>query len=194
MSVDVDRILDLLDQTRISRQLLLAHDEARENFRLPSMTARDSREFKWVVTSYYQHHMRHTGQGNPSEEDAFGEAKRILDSLFSEDPYQEGYNAALQMARDGARGSLRDILNQLADAIKRRHLQKFTDHVFYEYIDPLSKADNRALSRAFYHRFGAILRRFGYEVDEDTFAWNTRAALEYHRQVLEKILGIAKKI
>jgi len=36
--------------------------------------------------------------------------------------------------------------------------------------------------------------RFGHEVDEDTFAWNTRAALDYPRQVLEHIANIAKKL
>jgi hypothetical protein len=68
------------------------------------------------------------------------------------------------------------------------------DHVYYQHINVLSKDDNRALSRAFYQRFGPILKRFGHEVDEDTFAWNTRAALDYHRQVLEHISRIARKI
>jgi len=59
---------------------------------------------------------------------------------------------------------------------------------------PLSKDDNSALSRAFYERFGPILQRFGHDVTPDTFAWNTRAALDYHRQVLEHITGITKKL
>lgn len=58
----------------------------------------------------------------------------------------------------------------------------------------LSKDDNLALSRAFYERFGPILRRFDHEITEDTFAWNTRAALDCHRQVLEHISGIAKQL
>lgn len=194
MSVDIDRILRLLDQSRINRDVLMAHDEARETFRLPSMRAHDSREFKWIVTTYYQHHVRHTGQGTASEEEAFGEVKRLLDGVYNEDPYQEGYNVALRMGTDGARGGLREVVNQIADALKRRHMQKYMDHVFFDHIDPLSKADNLALSRAFYQRFGSILREFGAEFDETTFAWNTRAALEYHRQILEQLFGIAKKI
>lgn len=194
MSVDVNRILRLLDQTRINRDVLMAHDEARERFRLPSMRARDAREFKWIVTTYYQHHVRHTGQGSASEEDAFGEVKRMLDGIFNEDPYQEGYNVALRMGVDGARGGLRDVLNQIADALKRRAMQKYMDHVFYDHINPLSKADNLELSRAFFREFGDLLRRYGVDVDQETFAWNTRAALEYHRQVLEQIFGIARKI
>jgi len=194
MSVDVDRILRLLDQSRVNRDVLMLHDEARESFRLPSMRARDAREFKWIVATYYQHHVRHTGQGTASEEDAFGEVKRLLDGIYNEDPYQEGYNVALRMGLDGGRGGLREVVNQIADALKRRAMQKYMDHVYYDHISPISKADNLELSRAFYHRFAHILREFGAEVDETTFAWNTRAALEYHRQVLEQIFGIAKKI
>ena len=194
MPANIDRILDLLDHSRIEKQTLIKHDEARENFRLPKMIPADSREFKYFITKYYQFHQEFTGQGKPSEEDAFGEAKRLLDGVYSEDPYQEGYVAALQMALDGARGGMREILNQIATTLKRRHLQKYSDHVYYEHIDPLSKADNRALSRAFFARFGPILQQVGFPYTEDDFAWNTRAALEYHRQVLERIIGTVKKV
>jgi hypothetical protein len=194
MSIDVDRILRLLDQSRINRDVLMAHDEARETFRLPTMRARDAREFKWIVTTYYQHHVRHAGQGTASEEEAFGEAKRLLDTVYTKDPFQEGYNVALRMGLDGSQGGLRDVINQIADTLKARHLQKYMDHVYFDHINPLSKTENMELSRAFYHRFGPVLQEFGFEVDEMTFAWNTRAALEYHRQVLEHLFGIAKKI
>lgn len=196
MTIDIDQILDLLDHSKIERQVLLVHDEARERFTLPSMIVGSAREFKFVVQKYLQYHWEFTGQGRLSDEKSFGEARRILDGVFSEDPYQEGYVAALQMGLDGSRGGMREILNQLASALKRRHLQEYSDHVYYEHIDPLSKADWVALGKAYYRRFGDILRRFGREEpsDELAFAFNPRAALEYHRQILERILGITKKI
>lgn len=194
MNVDVDHILDLLDQTRIDREILMAHDEARESFRLPRIAARDHREFKWTVTAYFQHHMRHTGQGSPSEDQAFGEVERMLNAIYEEDQFQDGYAVALQRGRDGSRGGMRDVLNQIADALKRQHLQKYISSVYHEHIDVQSKEANLALSRAFFRRFGPLLQRFGVHIDENTFAWNTRAALEYHRQVIEHILGIAKKV
>lgn len=192
--MDVDHILRLLDQDHINRTVLMRHDEARESFRLPRLIVRDHQEFKYLVTSYVQHHHQTVGHGTPSEAGAFGEAKRVLDRSFDEDPYQHGYARALQTALDGSQGGMRAILNALADALKQRALQDYLDHVYHHHINVLSKEDNRALSRAFYTRFGPILQRFGHHVDEDTFAWNTRAALDYHRQVLEQITGIAKKI
>ena len=61
-------------------------------------------------------------------------------------------------------------------------------------MNVLSKADNELLSEAFFERFGQILERFGFKVDKHTWAFNTRAALEYHRQAIEQIMAIAKKI
>jgi len=89
---------------------------------------------------------------------------------------------------------MRAVLNMIADTLKQRALAGYLDHVYYHHINVLSKDANRALSRAFYERFGPILKRFGHDVTEDTFAWNTRAALDYHRQVLEHITGITKKL
>ena len=194
MSVDVDRILELLDQDQINKEVLMQHDYARETFQLPTLVVNDHQEFKYLLTSYVEHHLRSVGEGVSSAESSFGEAKRILDNSFQEDPYQDGYARALQMALDGSSGGMRVILNTIADVLKQRALNNYMDHVYYQHINVLSKEDNRALSRAFFRRFGSILRRFGLEVDEDTFAWNTRAALDYHRQAIEQITGIAKKI
>ena len=194
MAVDVDRILDLLDQDYINKNVLMHHDYGRESFQVPTMVVSDHQEFKYLLTSYVQHHLSSVGQGEPPPEKAFGEAKSILDRAYSEDPYQDGYSRALQVALDGAQGGMRAILNEIADELKRRALHDYTDHVYYEHINVLSKEDNLALSRAFFERFGSILRRFGVDVDEDTFAWNTRAALDYHRRMVEQIIGIAKKI
>jgi hypothetical protein len=192
--MNVDRILELLDQRRINQDVLLAHDIARETFRLPTIAVRNHHEFNYLIQSYVQHHLTSVGQGQLSDAAAFGEAKQILNTRFGKDRFQEGYAAALQQALDGNEGGMRAVLNELATTLKQRALEQYLDHVFYEHINVLSKHDNRALSRAFFERFGPILRRFGMDVDEDTFAWNTRAALDYHRQVLEHILGIAKKI
>lgn len=194
MAVDVDRILELLSQSFINREVLVKHDVARESFQLPKMVVGDHQEFKYLVTSYVEHHLKSVGQGQPTPEAAFGEAKRVLDREFEDDRYQDGYSRALGQGLSGADGGMRGILNTIADAFRRRALSEYVDHVFYQHINVLSKEDNLALSRAFFERFGPVLARFGMEVSEDMFAWNTRAALDYHRQVLEHVIGIAKKI
>lgn len=194
MSVDVDRILDLIGQEYVNKTVLQKHDTARESFQVPKMVVDDHQEFKYLVTSYVEHHMRSVGEGVPSSAAAFGEAKGILDRAFDQDQFQDGYARALQMALDGSHGGMRGVINEIADVLKGRALRNHMDHVYHQHIDVLSKEDNLALSRAFFHRFGPILQRFGVDVDQDTFAWNTRAALEYHRQMIEQILGIAKKV
>ena len=194
MAVNADKILDLIGQDYVNKNVLMKHDVARESFKLPKMIVADHEEFKYLVTSYVEHHLTSVGDGAPTAANAFGEARGILDRAFEQDAYQEGYARALQMALDGSEGGMRAIVNEIADELKRRALRNYLDHVYYQHINVLSKEDNLALSRAFFERFGSILKRFGMDVDESTFAWNTRAALDYHRQVIEQIIGVAKKM
>ena len=44
MGVDVDRILDLIDQTHINKTVLMQHDLARGTFTLPKMVVADHQE------------------------------------------------------------------------------------------------------------------------------------------------------
>lgn len=194
MSVDLDRILELLMPSRVNLEVGMAHDEARERFSPHTLKPRDWREFKLIVTTYYQHHQRCTGQGTPTEEQAFGDVKRLLDNLFEEDEFQKGYNIALQMALEGQDGGLRQVLNKIADALRGSHLRKYFDHVYGEYINPLSGDDLDELSHAYFRRFGHLMQQFGIRFDERTFGRNPEAALRYHLEALEKIFKISRRV
>lgn len=191
MALDIEKILDLIDETKLNRIVGQVHDEARETFKLRRMFVENAREFKWLITSYHRHHMNYTGQGTPSEDSSFGEVRNLLDRLYDKDPYQDGYNVALMEA---LQGKLQDVINQIAASLKGRAMRNYQDHVYFDYVDPLSKEDNRALSRAFFARYGSDLRRFGQPFDPDSFAWNTRGALEYLRGVINLIRLNARKI
>ncbi len=192
--MNVEKILDLIGQDYINKTVLMPHDVARETFQVPRLVVTAHDEFKFIVTNYVQHHKNSVGEGQPSFAAAFGEAKNILDRAFQEDQFQEGYPRALQVAFDGTEGGMRRVINEIADALRRRAMQEYIDHVFHHHVNVLSKADNELLSEAFFQRFGPILERFGFKVDKHTWAFNTRAALEYHRQAIEQIMAIAKKI
>ena len=133
-SIDVERILDLMDQGHINREVLLPQDHARESFRLPSITARNYQEFEYLITSYMQHHYQKTGEGERSRASCFGEAKHILDQAFNKDPYQDGYNQAMQMGIDGSQGGMRMVLNEVTEVLKRRALQNHMDHIFHHHF------------------------------------------------------------
>lgn len=189
--LSLDAILDLLDQRRINREVLMKHDVARERYGARSLQPADAPEFHEALVHYVQHHLRSVGEGESSREAAFGEAKRILDHAFSKDLFQEGYNVALQHALDGG---MLEVLNELHAGLKRRALQEYMDAIYYKHVDPLSRADNVALSRAFYERFHPTFKRAGFEFNELTFASNTRAAFEYHRQAIEIVLGFGRSM
>ena len=194
MTVNVDEMLGHLDPQVINTTVMMPHDLARESFPLGVVQVRDHREFQYLVSHYVQYHYERVGWGRPSDVAAFGEARRILDRAFNQDQYQDGYARARRMATEAAGGGMRSILNEIADALKRRALNDYMDRVYHYFVDDLSKEDNLEISRSFFERFGPILRRFGHEVDPYTFAFNTRGALQYYHDVLEHIFRIARTI
>ncbi len=194
MAIDVIGLLTKLNRDHINKTVLVHHDVARASFHLPKIIVDDFREFNYIVTTYIQHHHRQVGEGELSTGAAFGEAKRLLKGAFKKDPFQEGYAAALQIARDGTMGGMRMILNELAESIKNRAYHDYLDTVFHHYVDVLSKKDNLDLARAFFAHFQPTLQRFGYEFDEYSFVNDTRAAVEYYLGIIQEIIKVAKKI
>lgn len=194
MSADIDAVLSLLVPDFINKNVLMKHDVARESYRNVPITVPDFQAFANQIAEYVKHHHTAVGDGTPSSEAAFGEAKRILSNVFADDPYQEGYNVALQMGLGGAGGGMRAILNEIAEQLKRQGLHNYKDYIFNTQINVLSQADNERLAKAYFDRFRDILKRFLPHLDEKTFAGNVRAALEYHLQVVEDILRVARKL
>lgn len=194
MNSKIDAILDLLKPDYVNKAILMPHDLARESFRLDAVVVADNQTFARRIAEYVQHHYSTAGVGSLSSSLAFNEARRILNGVFDEDPYQEGYNIALAMGLSGAGGGMRAIFNALADQLKRQALQGHKEFVFNVHVEVLSPADNEALAREYFARFGPVIRRFAPNVNEKTFASNVRAALEYHLQLVEEIVRVARKI
>ncbi len=194
MSSKIDALLDLLKPDHVNKAVLMPHDLARESFRLDTVVVADHQAFVRRIEEYVQHHYSCVGNTNCSVDLAFGEAKRILNGVFGEDPYQEGYSVALAMGLSGAGGGMRAIFNALADQLKRQALQNYKERVFNLYVDIFSPTDNEALAREYFARFGPVIRRFAPNVNEKTFASNVRAAVEYHLQIVEEIIRVARKM
>jgi len=194
MTIDVGRMFDRLDASVINREVLQKHDIARERFRLPVTRVRDHREFKLILESYVQFHHKMTSGGEIDRKRAFGEAKRILLNEYGKDRFQDGYEAALQMALDGANGGMGAILNVIADALRRRAFEEYKDDIISDFVDPASQSHFDAVSDAFFQRFGPLLAEHGVQINQRSFGMETRAIVEYQLQLVQSILGIGKKI
>ncbi len=188
--IDIDAILDQLDPEVINIQVLMKHDVARERYQPVSLQCADGREFQEAVTRYVRHHQQAVGEGTPSEDAARDTATGILDRAFSDDPFQEGYTVAEQLAVDGR---LHEVLNELHAGLRGRAQGAYLKGVFLRHIDPLSRSDHLELSRAFYERFRTVFERAGIVLDEQSFMGNTRALFEYYRQVLDSIYSRGRR-
>ena len=99
--LSLDAILDLLDQRRINREVLMKHDVARERYGARSLQPASAPEFHEAIVQYVQHHLRSVGEGEVLARSGVWRSQARLDHAFSQDQFQEGYNVALQRALDG---------------------------------------------------------------------------------------------
>ena len=182
--IDMEAILNQLNPERINVEILMKHDVARETYQPLSLECRDGNEFQQAVTRYVQHHQQVVGEGTPSEDSARALAKSILDAAFSDDPFQEGYLVAEQLAIDG---KLHEVLNELHSGLRGRAQGAYFNGVYLRHLDPLSRSDNIALSEAFYERYKDTYARAGIVLERHSFMGNSRALFEYLRQILDFI-------
>lgn len=186
MRADIQTVILLIMPDRIQREVLQKHDEAREYFKLQTMKPESAQVFKLIIQTYVQHHWSYVGYGQVPDHFAFGEAKRVLDNdkRFA-DQFRPGFESALA---EGMKGKMRDVLNVIADWQKLRASSEYIDHVYYEFVDPNSREENLELAKAYDREFGPIIRKYLPDYDPTLFAFNMRAAFEYHRQVIEQII------
>jgi hypothetical protein len=184
MRGDIQTVLGLIMPDRIQREVLQKHDEARECFKLQTMKPESAQIFKLIIQTYVQHHWSYVGFGKIPDEVAFGEAKRILDNKFA-DQFRPGFEVAMA---EGMKGKMREILNVIADWLKIRASSEYIEHVFYEHVDANSREENLELAKAYDQEFGPIIKRYLPNYDPTLFAFNMRAAFEYHRQAVEQII------
>ena len=174
--IDIEAILNQLDPEVINIQVLMKHDVARERYQPVSLLCADGREFQEAVTRYVRHHQQAVGEGTPSEDAARDTATGILDRAFSDDPFQEGYTVAEQLAVDGR---LHEVLNELHAGCGAGRREPTYGGLPAARTIPLSRSDHLELSRAFYERFRTVFERAGIVLDEQSFMGNTRALFEY---------------
>ncbi len=186
MRADIQTVIRLIMPDRIQREVLQKHDEAREYFKLQTMKPESAQVFKLIIQTYVQHHWSYVGYGQVPDHFACGEAKRVLDNdkRFA-DQFRPGFESAMA---EGMKGKMRDVLNVIADWQKLRASSEYIDHVYYEFVDPNSREENLELAKAYDREFAPTIRAYSPVYDPTLFAFNMRAAFEYHRQVIEQII------
>lgn len=186
---EIAAVLRVLDSAWVHERVVAAHDQAREDYRLATITVVSAEEFRKEVTSFVQHDIKVTEGREPSEDAALDLALDILNESFPRGALADGYDAALAAARGLTHGGLPDVINALAHGCARRALRAHILRVFTDNVELLSGSSRLAFGTALKERYGRPFERFGGLVDDFLVAQDPLGALWRVRGELERLLA-----
>ena len=153
----IDSLTSALDERTIARVIGIDHDEARMKYRLDANTVRSFREFKDIITDYYNYHYTTcvSRGGMLSASEAYGRAKELLEREYRK--RNGDIVMAFNDAHDGTNGGMRSVLDAIADSIKGEAIERYVTDVFDRYVTPNSWEDKVEIIRQFIACCGDML-------------------------------------
>lgn len=152
----LDAILEEIDIDNLSRRIGRPYDEARQTFHCGPIITQATAECIEVVGAFLIHVRQFTDTGvmQPSRDALMGEAVSLLGDAFGR---LGGIKAAYAEARDGTRGGLRFVLNQVVDHLKHREMEKHINYVFAGGLSEMSEDEQIDVVSEFVQRLRQVL-------------------------------------
>ena len=155
LQVTVVDVLDMISEETVAERVDIPNDEARQRYPLERNTIDTHEEFHEEIAVYYAYHMAEViGQADLPPEFASGLARDAIDGEFRR---QGGYEGAYRNARTGRHGGLAASLDAIAKTFKQDQREKFIEHIFFSFVDPMNYEDQIELMAQYLERFGAFL-------------------------------------
>jgi len=153
----IESLCAALDEVAIARDVGIPHDEARAGYGLRRNTVSNFNEFNEVITNYYAFHVAQCviRGGRIPQFEATGRANAIVEQEFR----RQGGNlqSACRDALDGTNGGLRAILDVMAEHLKAESVERYTQYVFQQHVDPTSWPQKVEIIRQFIDRYRHVL-------------------------------------
>lgn len=183
------KILELLDEENIAREVGFLFDVAREIYEIKYWVVSDVDQFYDEITSFYQHMhciaVSHGGEVVPVWM-ARGFALNILDSAFSQ---IGGYGGAYSLASSGIRGGIRSSLDAICEHLRKEGEETYIDYVVTSYVDVTDFDDRTELMRQYLSRFGRNLPPGARARTAAELAVNPKDIIKIHLKVIQSIRG-----
>ena len=132
-----------------------AHDNARASYMLHDVTVRDWQEFEHCLEDYYRHHCQVVGGGDMgSSSQNLAKAKVLACSA----PRRKcNIKQLYRNANTGADGGMRQVLDNIANAIQHEYIERYVTDTFDRYISPCNEDEQIEIMRQFLNKFQQYL-------------------------------------
>ena len=192
--ISIQNLINKIDETNLSREVGIKHDQARIRYQLHSNTVNSFAEFTSIIGGYYNHHFKEciSNGGSLSNHEAASNAKELLERHYRR---QKGdIVTAFNDAYNGTNSGLRGILDLIAEGLKMESMNKYIRDVFDQMIAPNRWEDKVEIIRQFVEycgfQFSTALRKDQVE----RYASNYKDLIEAYVNGLKETSSIFRRL
>jgi len=151
---NIDELVYSLQDTTVARRVTLAFDEAREQYRLPCLTAPNWFVFQDTIADCFQFlYGRCVAQGaRLPRTEALGMAKETIEREYRR--RRSDITGAFADAREGTNGGMRGVVDAMAEGLKAQSVTRYAADVFDSRVAPNDFEAKVDIIRQFIARFG----------------------------------------
>ncbi|MFC1895234.1 hypothetical protein ACFL0Q_01020, partial [Thermodesulfobacteriota bacterium] len=169
------KVLDLLSEARIQREIDVPMDMARRNFCLKATGPFSHSSFNHLIAEFVQHVYR-KGLRLPrhfSDQEALAEAIFLLNKYYQyQNEYITGYEAALIDFKGSGREGLEVVLSQLTESIRTVERGKYIQWVFTANINHMDWSLRCLIVESYIKKNNEILPKHLLDIDPARLADN----------------------
>ena len=152
----IDNIFAELDDTYITKNVRIKHDEARTSYHRRIVTVADDTEFDDIVAEYYSHHFAYAVAPGArlQRAEAAGRAKEIIERNYRR--FQKDRLDAYTDGKSGNNGGMRAILDIIMEHMKMEAVEYHIRDVFDRYVKPTDFNEQVEIVRQVINRIGPM--------------------------------------
>ncbi len=149
----IDNLLRALDDVAIAKMIGNKHDDARLEYPKPP-PINTYEDFLEVIGDYYSYHTTTciAVGGTISKIEAKGEAERILQEQTRKDSM-----ILFKDAKNGANGGIRMLLDYIANALKTRSMQGYSNVIIAANVKRDDPRDREEMCKQLFQQYGGLL-------------------------------------
>jgi len=189
----IDNLLKAMNESTISREVGLKHDNARIRYQLQNNTVTSYEEFIQIIGDYYNFHFCFVrGCGSMAQSDAQAEARRIVEQAYRRD--NGDIVSAFRDASDSLNSGMRGILDKIAEALKFEDIESYIKAVFERYVSPASWEQKVEIIGQFIHKYGPVISSL-VEVDRpEQYAQNYQELIRLYMENLRRCSSVFRRL
>jgi hypothetical protein len=186
-------VISELTEKNLAEKFGIAIDSARSSFVMETSTVSSYDQFLETLVSFYTHLSRHIADNNgisPNSETTGPRALALANEALAD---RGGMDMAFVQARDGTRGGMRALLDEISEYFKDRTYRTHIHYVLTQTVDSLNWDDRVTFVRSAMDHLQAILPDDIKSQPPERFARDYETIVQAYVRAFDNVTNIMRK-